>query len=102
MLGGTDLNLTPLPLIPVGVGGIFCGEGFLQGEAEGEGDSFAVGRVGAVAVADVTLLDEHPQPVVTSSSRKNMALFLRRYAKTGFQLQKQPSSPKNQVILARR
>ena len=58
MLGGTDLNLTPLPLVPVGVGGIFGGEGFLQGEAEGESDSFAVGRVCAVAVADVTLLDE--------------------------------------------
>ena len=40
------------------MGGIFGGEGFFQGEAEGESDSFAVGRVGAVAVADVALLDE--------------------------------------------
>ena len=35
-----------------------------------------------------------------SSSRKNMALFLQRYAKTGFQLQKQPSSQKYMTIFA--
>ena len=50
------IRLSPIPLW---MGGVFGGEGLREGEPEGFGDAFAIGWVGAVAVADVALLDEH-------------------------------------------
>ena len=44
--------------VPLWMGGVLGGEGFGEGEAEGLGDAFAVGRVGAVAVADMSLFDK--------------------------------------------
>ena len=44
--------------IPLRVGGVLGGEGFGEGESEGFGDAFAVGRVGTVAVADMALFDK--------------------------------------------
>ena len=40
------------------MGGVGGGEGFGKGESEGFGDAFAVCRVGAVAVADMSLFDK--------------------------------------------
>ena len=40
------------------MGGVLGGEGFGKGESEGFGDTLTVGRVGAVAVADMSLLDK--------------------------------------------
>ena len=44
--------------IPLRVGGVGGGEGFGEGESESFGDAFAVCRVGAVAVADMSLFDK--------------------------------------------
>ena len=44
--------------IPLWMGGVLGGEGFGEGEAEGFGNAFAVGRVGTVAVADMALFDK--------------------------------------------
>ena len=44
--------------IPLWMGGVLGGEGFGEGEAEGLGDAFAVGRVGTVAIADMSLFDK--------------------------------------------
>ena len=53
------------------MGGVFGGEGFGKGESEGFGDAFAVSRVGAVAVANVALLDEHLR--IAHSTRRVLA-----------------------------
>ena len=40
------------------MGWILGGEGFGEGEVEGFGNAFAIGRVGTVAVADMSLFDK--------------------------------------------
>ena len=40
------------------MGGVLGGEGFGEGESEGFGDAFSVGRVGTVTVAYMSLFDK--------------------------------------------
>ena len=40
------------------MGGVLGGEGFGEGETESFGNAFAIGGVGAVAVADMSLFDK--------------------------------------------
>ena len=57
-LKGGPLCVIMLSPIPLWMGGVLGGEGFGKGESESFGDAFAVGRVGAVAVADMSLFDK--------------------------------------------
>ena len=47
-----------LPPIPRWMGGVLGDEGFGERESEGFGDTFTVGWVGTVAVADMALFDK--------------------------------------------
>ena len=47
-----------LPPIPLWMGGGLGGEGLGEGEPESFGNALAIGRVGTVAVADMSLFDK--------------------------------------------
>ena len=55
---GSPLCVIMLPPIPLWMGGVLGGEGFGDGESEGFGYTFAIGGVGTVAVADMSLFDK--------------------------------------------
>ena len=54
----SPLCVIMLSPIPLWMGGVLGGEGFGEGEAEGFGNAFAVCRVSAVAVANMSLFDK--------------------------------------------
>ena len=55
---GSPLFVIMLPPVPLWMGGVLGDEGFGEGESEGFGNAFAIGGVGAVAVADMSLFDK--------------------------------------------
>ena len=55
---GSPLCVIRLSPIPLWMGGVLGDEGLGKGESEGFGNAFAIGRVGAVAVADMALFDK--------------------------------------------
>ena len=54
----SPLCVIMLSPVPVWMCGVLGGEGIGEGESEGFGNAFAVGRVGAVAVTDMSLFDK--------------------------------------------
>ena len=55
---GRPLCVIMLSPIPLWMGGVLGSEGFGKGESESFGDALAVGGVGTVAVADMSLFDK--------------------------------------------